>query len=498
MAKKLIRVMDTSFRDGFQSVYGARVLTRDFLPAVEAAKRAGIRYFESGGGTRFQSQFFYCNENAFEMMDAFRSAVGPEVELQTLSRGLNVVGLESQSSDIIRLHAQLFRKHGVTTVRNFDALNDVDNLLYSGKCIVEAGLNHQITISMMELPPGYEGSHTPEYYSGVLRRILDAGIPFDSVCFKDSTGTSSPQKVYETIKLARQMLPARTFINFHTHDTAGIAVIAYRAALDAGVDGIDLAMTPVSGGTSQPDVLTMWHVLRGTDFDLGIDVDKIVKAEKIFTECMKNYFVPPEARAINPVIIFSLVPGGALTVNTHLLRDSGMMDRYPEVLKAMGDVVFRGGFAASVAPVSQFYFQQATNNVLFGSWQKIDEGYGRMVLGYYGRTPAAPDPEIVKIAAHQLNLQPTTELPLALNNKDPEKGVVAAKKMLADAGLKITDENVFIAATCREKGIVYLKGNAKITVRKIDLQDHDSRIFIKRDQVAVEGRVHELTPADAV
>ncbi len=111
--KKLIKVMDTSFRDGFQSVFGARVLTKDFLPAVEAARAAGVRYFESGGGARFQSLYFYCNEDAFEMMDTFRATVGPDVELQTLSRGVNVVGLDSQSSDVIELHARLFKKHGV-------------------------------------------------------------------------------------------------------------------------------------------------------------------------------------------------------------------------------------------------------------------------------------------------------------------------------------------------------------------------------------------------
>jgi pyruvate carboxylase subunit B len=126
--KKRIDVMITAFRDGFQSVYGARVLTEDFLPAVEAAVDAGLDHFEVGGGARFQSLFFYCNENAFNMMDSVREAAGPDANLQTLARGVNVVGLESQSSDIIKLHAELFKKHGITTIRNFDALNDVDNL----------------------------------------------------------------------------------------------------------------------------------------------------------------------------------------------------------------------------------------------------------------------------------------------------------------------------------------------------------------------------------
>lgn len=466
MKKKLIKVMDTSFRDGFQSVYGARVLTKDFLPAVEAAVSAGIRYFESGGGARFQSLFFYCNENAFDMMDSFRKAAGPEAELQTLARGINVVGLDSQSSEIIRLHAQLFKKHGVDTIRNFDALNDVENLIYSGKCIVEAGLKHQVVVTMMELPPGCEGAHSPEFYAQVLKQILDAEIPYDSVCFKDASGTSTPAKVFKTVSLARELLPKGTFINFHTHDTAGNAVAAYRAALDAGADGIDLAMAPVSGGTSQPDFLTMWHALRDTGYDLGIDINKLVEAEKVFAECMKDYFVPPEARAVDPNIIFSPMPGGALTANTQMMRDNGTMDRYPEVIRAMSEVVRKGGFGTSVTPVSQFYFQQAYNNVMHGPWTKIADGYGRMVLGYFGRTPVAPDSDVVKAASEQLNLAPTAESPLKLNDASPAKSIEAARKKLTDAGLAITDENIFIAATCQTKGIAYLKGEAVQNVRK--------------------------------
>jgi len=122
VALKKIDFMCTAFRDGFQSVYGARVQTQDFLPALEAARDAGISYFEAGGGARYQSLYFYCNEDAFDMMDAFRATAGPDANLQTLARGVNVVGLESQSSDIIQLHATLFKKHGMTTIRNFDAL----------------------------------------------------------------------------------------------------------------------------------------------------------------------------------------------------------------------------------------------------------------------------------------------------------------------------------------------------------------------------------------
>ena len=222
MSKKKIDFMCTAFRDGFQSVYGARVLTPDFLPALEAARDAGIDYFEAGGGARFQSLYFYCNEDAFAMMDSFRETAGPDANLQTLARGVNVVGLESQPRDVIKMHAELFKKHGMTTIRNFDALNDVNNLVYSGQCIHDAGLLHQVVVTMMELPPGCEGAHDADFYADTLQQILDADIPYDAVCFKDASGTAVPSKVYETIKRARKMLPKNAYIHFHTHETAGV------------------------------------------------------------------------------------------------------------------------------------------------------------------------------------------------------------------------------------------------------------------------------------
>jgi pyruvate carboxylase subunit B len=204
--KKQVKFMCTAFRDGFQSVYGARVFTKDFMPAVAAACEAGINHFEAGGGARFQSLYFYTNEDAFDMMDEFRKVAGPDADLQTLSRGVNVVGLDSQPRDIIKLHAKLFKKHGISTIRNFDALNDVNNLIDSGKAINDAGLRHEVTVTMMSLPPKTEGAHDPDFYEDVLKQIMDAGIKFESVCFKDASGTSKPAFVYETIKRARKML----------------------------------------------------------------------------------------------------------------------------------------------------------------------------------------------------------------------------------------------------------------------------------------------------
>ncbi len=470
MKTKRISVMDTSFRDGFQSCLGARVFTKDYLPALEAAKEAGITHFETAGGALFQSMAFYNNENPFDNMDAVRATVGPDINLQSLARGVNVVGLVSQSSDIIDLHARMFAKHGITTIRNFDALNDVENLIFSGHCIKNAGLRHEIVVTMMALSSGCgcTDAHTPAFYMKTLRAILDSGVPFDSVAFKDASGTATPNTVYETIKAARALLGHDIPIRFHSHETAGISVLAYKAALDGGADGIDLAMAPLSGGTCQPDHITMWHALKDTPYDLGYDIDKLLVAESVLKDCLSTYFMPPEAYMVNPEIVFSPVPGGALTANTQMLRDNGILDKYPQIVMAMREVVEKGGYGTSVTPVSQFYFQQAFNNVMFGDWKKIADGYGKMVLGYFGKTPCSPDSEIMRIATEQLGKEPTTRNPREINDENPKLGIAVATKALEEANLPVTEENIMIAATCESKGILFLQGKAQAMVRKIE------------------------------
>jgi pyruvate carboxylase subunit B len=484
MARKRIEFMDTSFRDGFQSVFGARVATKDFIAPLEAAVDAGTTYFEAGGGARFQSLFFYCNESAFDMMDAFRKTVGPEANLQTLARGINVVALSQQPRDMIDLHAKMFKKHGITTIRNFDALNDIRNLKYSGECISNHGLHHQIVIAMMDLPPGCEGAHDTEYYMKTLRNILDSDVPFESICFKDASGTANPRKVYETVKGARKMVPEGTILHMHTHDTAGAAVSQYMGAIEGGIDRIDLSMSPVSGGTSQPDILTMWHALKGTNYTLDIDPDKFIKAEEVFAESFEDYFFPPESRMVSPLIPFSPMPGGALTSNTMMMRDTGTLHLFPQVIKEMSEVVRLGGFGTSVTPVSQFYFQQAYLNVTLGKWEKINPGYGNMVLGYFGSTPVEPDPEIIRLASEQLGKPIFKDDPLDVL----EPGMPKAAEVLKKNNLPKTEENLFITSSCEAKGIDFLLGKAKSSIRKkTDEAEKEAPISVKSGVTSVSG-----------
>ena len=503
MAKKYIDIMDTTFRDGFQSVFGARVAMDDFLPAVSAAREAGISHFEFGGGARFQSLFFYLNENAFDMMDKFREAAGKDAVLQTLSRGVNTVTLDTGSREIVDLHAKMFAKHNTDVIRNFDALNDVKNLEFSAQSIKKHGAKHEVVVTMMDLPAGLEGAHDAAFYERILREILDAGIPYDSVCFKDASGTSSPQKVYETIKMARSLLGDDVHIRLHTHETAGVSVACYLAALEAGVSGIDLAASPVSGGTSQPDILTMLHAVKGKNYDLGgLEPEKILKYEEVLNECLKDYFLPPEATQVSPLIPFSPMPGGALTANTQMMRDNKILDKFPAVIKAMREVVRVGGFGTSVTPVSQFYFQQAFNNVMFGDWAKIAAGYGKMVLGYFGKTPVEPDANIVKIASEQLGLEPTKEAAIDIADRDESKKLSSIAKVLEENGIEKTDENLFIVAACDQKGVAFLKGEAKVMIRKnnsakdgkylVSVNGNKYHVSVDGNEISVNGTTYNV------
>jgi pyruvate carboxylase subunit B len=274
--------------------------------------------------------------------------------------------------------------------------------------------------------------------------------------------------VHETFKQARKLLGDKIELRMHTHETCGTGLTQYLAAIEAGCDGVCLGRAPLSGGTAQPDLFSLWHALKGTDYDLGIDINKVYEANRISKECLKDYEFPPEALGIDTEVIFSPMPGGALTANTLMMRENKTLHRFPEVIQAMAECVARGGYGTSVTPVSQFYFQQAFTNVMMGPWTKMTEGYGNMVLGYYGKTPVPPDPEIVAIASEQLKKPVFTGDPI----KNLEPGIPKAKKALEDNGLPVTDENIFIvgafATKAANKGLDFLKGNFKLSVPKKD------------------------------
>ena len=182
--KKQIRVMFTPFRDGLQSMFGGKTRIEDILPAIEASAAAGIKHYEFGGGARYQAPYFYCGEDPFETMQKIRNAVGPEPDLQILTRSISGVTLTTQNIEALKLQAKLHKQHGTTWDRNFDFMNDVNLLVKTGQPIVDSGMHHQVCVALMGLPFESKDAHTPEFYIGIAKKIIDSGVHFDSLCIR--------------------------------------------------------------------------------------------------------------------------------------------------------------------------------------------------------------------------------------------------------------------------------------------------------------------------
>jgi len=465
---KTIRVMFTPFRDGLQSSFGGKVRLADFLPAMEASVHAGIRHFEFGGGARFQAPLFYLGENPFATMEKIREAVGPEIDLQILTRSVSGVTLTTQSIEALDLQAKLMASSGTTWDRNFDYMNDVRNLINTGKPIVKAGMHHQVCVALMGLPFVSREVHTAEFYIGLGQALLDSDVQIDSICLKDASGTCDPRTIYETAVGLKRQMPPEMPLWLHTHDTASMAVACYMAGIQGGVDGIDLSVRPMASGTVQPDVRSMAHALKGTGYSLDIDETRMPEIEDLLNEGMKEYSFNPATTTADARVVGFPMPGGAIGPNVHMMVKAGILSKYGDVLEEFPVVVKAGGAWTSVTPGSQQYWLQAFNNVMFGRWEKIEAGYGRSVLGYFGKTPLPSDPEVVKIASEQLGLEVFDGDPL----EAAPKNIEPAKKALEEYGLPETDQNVFLVLSAMvpgkklelNEGIRLLTGKGKIDI----------------------------------
>jgi pyruvate carboxylase subunit B len=466
--ERTIRVMFTAFRDGLQSCFGGNVRVKDVLPAMEASALSGIQHFEFGGGARFQAPYFHVGEDPFACMDEMRRTVGPAANLQILTRSVSGVTLETQRTEALRMQARLMKKHGTTWDRNFDYMNDVDNLAKTGQAIVDAGLHHQVCVAMMGLPFEDPRVHTAEFYVAVIRQLLERGVHFDSVCMKDASGTTDPRTCYETARGLKRILPPEVLLWQHTHDTASMAVACYMAGIEGGVDGIDLSVRPLASGTSQPDLRSMAHALKGTGYVLDVDPEKMHEIETALDEGLKDYEFNPVTTSADARVVGFPMPGGAIGPNVHMMKEAGILNRYSEVLAEFPVVVRAGGAWTSVTPGSQQYWLQAFNNVRLGRWKKIADGYGRAVLGYFGRPPLEPDSEVVQAAREQLQLEPFTGDPL----QAAPDSLGPAEQAIRERGLPLTEENVFLVAAAivpgkqmdLNEGIRLLTGKAKINV----------------------------------
>ncbi|MCP4634007.1 MAG: biotin attachment protein [candidate division Zixibacteria bacterium] len=465
---KTIRVMFTPFRDGLQSSFGGKVRLQDFLPAMQASVKAGIKHFEFGGGARYQAPCFYLGEDPFETMKKIREAVGPEPDLQILTRSVSGVTLTTQSIEGLNLQAKLMKEYGTTWDRNFDYMNDVENLVKTGKPIIDAGMHHQVCIALMGLPFKSDKVHTADFYINIGKRLIDSGIRIDSICLKDASGTTDPKTCYDTAVGLKKIMPPEIPLWQHTHDTASMAVACYMAGIEGGVDGIDLSVRPMASGTVQPDVRSVEHALKGTGYSLDIDGSQMAQIEDLLNEGMKDYAFNPTTTTADARVVGFPMPGGAIGPNVHMMAKAGILDKYSDVLAEFPIVVEAGGAWTSVTPGSQQYWLQAFNNVMYGRWKKIDAGFGRAILGYFGKTPLPSDPEVVKVASQQLDLPVFDGDPL----EAAPKNIEPAKKILEENGIEVNEKNIFLVLGAMvpgkkaeiNEGLRLLKGKGKIDI----------------------------------
>ena len=465
---KEIKVMFTPFRDGLQSSFGGKVRINDFLPALQASVDAGFRHFEFGGGARYQAPYFYLGENPFEDMKKIKDTVGTDCDLQILTRSVSGVTLTTQSLEGLKLQAKLMAEFGTTFDRNFDYMNDVDNLIKTGQPIIDAGMHHQVCIAIMGLPFKSDKVHTAEFYINVGKKLLDSGIKIDSICLKDASGTTDPKTIYDTVVGLKKIMPKDMPLWQHTHDTASMAVACYMAGIEGGVDGVDLSIRPMASGTVQPDIRSLNHALKGTGYSLNVDMSKLTEIESLLNEGLKDYAFNPTTTTADARVLGFPMPGGAIGPNVHMMVKAGILHKYNEVLAEFPVVVEAGGAWTSVTPGSQQYWLQAFNNIMYGRWKMIESGYGRAVLGYFGKTPLPPDPEVIKAASEQLELPVFDGDPLeaAPNNIGP------AQEALKERDLEVSDVNTFLVLAAMvpgkkmelNEGIRLLTGKGKIDI----------------------------------
>lgn len=495
---KNIHVTLTAFCDGLQSLFGGTVHTHNLLPAVQATAAMGVRHIEFG--SRHQAFHSSTSEDPFISMDQMREAVGPDVGLQILTHSISGLTLMPQRLAMLEMQARLMKKHGGTIARNVDFMNNIDNLVKTGKPIADAGLHHQVCVGMMGAPYPANEAHATEFYVKLVKKLLESGLRFDSVCMHDATGTTDPHTCYETAKGLKRILPPEIPLSMHTCDTASLAVACYMAGIAGGVDGIDLSVRPLASSVTQPDVRSMTQALKGTGYLLDIDASKLDQVEQCLAEGLQADAFHPATIAPDARVVCFPMPGNAIVTTLQEMTKAGLLDRYNDVLTEFPTVAQAGGAWTSVGPGGQHYWSQALSNVLHGRWAQIDPGYGRSVLGYFGRPPQKPDPAVVKSATKQLQLEPCAGNPL----EHARDSMTMAEEALREHELPVTEENVFLVAAAitpdmnmeLNAGIRWLTGQPAIDASPATQESANTEAVSAPAPAALEDPTLELiTPA---
>ncbi|MFA9422565.1 MAG: oxaloacetate decarboxylase subunit alpha [Sedimentibacter sp.] len=384
-----LKITETSLRDGHQSLIATRLTTNEILPILSEMDKAGFYSMEVWGGATFDACLRYLNENPWERLRKIRANV-KNTNLQMLSRGQNLVGYKNYPDDIVERFLKNAIYEGIDIVRIFDALNDFRNLRKSIEVIKKEGAHCQCAISYTTSPV-----HTTGYYLKLIKDFENAGA--DSICIKDMSGILLPYEAHDLVKAIKEVthLP----LEFHTHCTSGIAQMTMLKAIEAGVDIVDTAISPLSSGTSQPATESLALSLKETQWDPELNLDNLNNCADYFKEVMKKYqengTYNMKVLMTEPKTLQYQIPGGMLSNLIFQMKALNASDKYDAVLAEVPKVREDLGFPPLVTPMSQMIGAQAVFNVMSGTrYKMIPTEIKNYVKGMYGKPAGIISDEI--------------------------------------------------------------------------------------------------------
>lgn len=389
--KNGVKIMETSLRDGHQSLIATRLKTEEILPIVEKMDKVGYHALEVWGGATFDACIRFLNEDPWKRLREIRKKA-KNTKLQMLLRGQNLLGYRHYADDIVEKFVKKSIENGIDIIRIFDALNDIRNLKVAAEATKKYGGHCQLTIAYTISP-----IHTIEYYKKLAKEMEEMGA--DSIVIKDMAGILLPETGYKLIKELKSIL--KVPLELHTHCTSGIASMLYLRAVDAGIDIIDTAISTFAGGTSQPATESLVKTLEGTDRETYLDSKLLKEIAEYFKPIRKKYMdekvLNMQAYFVEPSILEYQLPGGMLSNLVSQLTAQKALDKYEEVLKEIPRVREDLGYPPLVTPLSQMVGTQAVFNVLTGErYKMIPKEIKDYVKGLYGKSPAPISNEIKK------------------------------------------------------------------------------------------------------
>lgn len=420
MSKRKIHITDVILRDAHQSLIATRLRTEDMLPACEWLDKAGYWSLECWGGATFDACVRFLKEDPWERLRTLREAL-PNTRLQMLLRGQNLLGYRHYGDDVVEAFVAKAADNGMDVFRIFDALNDVRNLETSIKAVKKTGKHAQGTICYTVSPV-----HDTDTYLKQAKAMADMGA--DSIAIKDMAGLLTPAVTAELVGKLKGTLDLPVFL--HSHATSGMAPMCQWAAMEAGVDHIDTALSAFAGGTSHPPTESLVASLHDAGFDTGLNLELLDKATRYFREVRKKYHqFESEYNGVDTSVLLSQVPGGMMSNLANQLKEQGALDRIQDVFEEIPRVRKDLGYPPLVTPTSQIVGTQAVINVLSGKrYDSITNEVKKYLQGWYGKAPAAVDKALQQRAVGNEELieeRPANLIPRELNELREQVGDLA-------------------------------------------------------------------------